>query len=84
MLMRYIAAGENYEGLLSWKNLMLSMRNDIRYREVFPQQQYNRMFKAADTQEQIDLLNTDESTKYANHFDTYNRAEYEQYAPGRI
>jgi DNA sulfur modification protein DndC len=63
---------------------MLSMRNDIRYREVFPRQQYNRMFKATDTQEQIDLFNTDESTKYTIHFDTYKRAEYEQYAPGRM
>lgn len=82
MLLRYIAEGKNYEGLLEWKNLMLAMRNDIRYREVFPRQQYNRMFKTMDMPDQLDLFNTDESTKVVNNFETYRRAEYEQYAPG--
>ena len=36
MLLRYIQEGHNYSGMLEWKKLMLSMRNDIRYREIFP------------------------------------------------
>jgi DNA sulfur modification protein DndC len=60
----------------------LTMKNDIRYREVFPRQQYNRLFKSTNVLEQVDLFNTDESTKNTNRFDTYKRAEYEQYAPG--
>lgn len=82
MLLRYIAEGKPYQGLLEWKNLMLAMRNDIRFREVFPRQDYNRLFKSTDRLEQVDLFDTDESTKILNHFETYQRAIYEHYAPG--
>jgi DNA sulfur modification protein DndC len=81
MLLRYIAEGKNYQGLLEWKNLMLAMRNDIRYREVFPRQYYNRIYKSQNQVEQVDLFNTDDSTKVLNHFETFKRADYE-YAPG--
>jgi DNA sulfur modification protein DndC len=84
MLLRYIAEGMAYEGMLAWKNLMLSMRNDIRYREIFPRQDYNRYFKSVKTADQIDLFDTDETTKNANRFDTYRRAIYEEYAPGGL
>jgi DNA sulfur modification protein DndC len=83
MLLRYIAEGKTYEGLLAWKNLMLAMRNDLRFREVFPRQRYKQMDRISDKNtNQIDLFDTDESTIYANRFETYRRAEYEQYAPG--
>jgi DNA sulfur modification protein DndC len=81
MLIRYIDEGHKYEGLLEWKNLMLSMRNDIRYREVFPRQYYNRIYKSQNQVEQVDLFNTDDSTKTLNHFETFRRAVYD-YAPG--
>lgn len=82
MLLRFIEEGQNYQGLLEWKNIMLAMRNDIRYREVFPRQQYNRFFKANDKPEQIDLFNTDEETKNINNFETYRRNKYDAYSPG--
>lgn len=80
--LRFIAEGHNYEGLLEWKTLMLSMRNDIRYREVFPRQYYNRINKQSSELEQVDLFDTDESTKADNYFKTYARALTDSYAPG--
>lgn len=82
MLLRFIAEGHNYDGLLEWKSLMLSMRNDIRYREVFPRQYYNRILKQQDKPTQVDLFDTDESTKVENHFEIYGRALTDSYAPG--
>lgn len=82
MLLRFIEEGHNYQGLLEWKNLMLAMRNDIRYREVFPRQQYNRFFKTNDKPEQVDLFNIHEETKNSNNFETYRRNKYETYSPG--
>ncbi|MEI2356685.1 phosphoadenosine phosphosulfate reductase domain-containing protein [Mesobacillus zeae] len=82
MLTRFIAEGHNYEGLLEWKNLMLSMRNDIRFREVFPRQYYNRISKNINGPEQVDLFDTDESTIADNYFETYQRATTDSYAPG--
>ncbi|KZE67926.1 hypothetical protein AWM68_17280 [Fictibacillus phosphorivorans] len=82
MILRFIAEGKNYQGLLEWKNLMLSMRNDIRYREVFPRQYYTRIFKEDNQPNQIDLFNTDESTSFMNQFETFKRADHETYAPG--
>lgn len=82
MLLRFIEEGHNYEGLLEWKSLMLQMRNDIRYREVFPRQFYNRINKQVSELEQVDLFDTDESTKAANYFETYGRALTDSYAPG--
>ncbi|MFT9600388.1 hypothetical protein [Mesobacillus sp.] len=82
MLLRFIEEGYNYEGLLEWKTLMLQMRNDIRYREVFPRQHYNRIQKFRDKPAQVDLFDTDESTKAANYFQTYERALTDSYAPG--
>lgn len=82
MLLRYIEEGQNYKGLLDWKNLMLAMRNDIRFREVFPRQQYNRILKSQINQEQIDLFDTDETTRAMNRFKKYKRASYDSYSPG--
>lgn len=46
MLTRFIEEGQiDYTYLLNWKNLMLRMRNDIRYREVLPRQKYNKLKK---------------------------------------
>ncbi|QCJ45424.1 hypothetical protein FAY30_26100 (plasmid) [Bacillus sp. S3] len=80
--MRFIAEGHRYEGLLEWKTLMLQMRNDIRLREIFPRQHYNRILKQVDKPEQVDLFDIDESTKAANNFETYERALTDSYAPG--
>lgn len=80
--MRFIEEGHNYRGMLEWKNLMLSMRNDIRYREVFPRQKYNRFFKSLEQTGQIDLFDTMEETKQSNYYETYKRNEYDTYYPG--
>lgn len=80
--LRFIEEGHNYKGLLEWKNIMLAMRNDIRYREVFPRQQYNRFFKTNDKPEQFDLFNTSDETKNNNNFETYRRNKYDSYSPG--
>ncbi|RHW35949.1 hypothetical protein D1B31_17815 [Neobacillus notoginsengisoli] len=83
MLLRFIAEGHNYQGLLEWKTLMLAMRNDIRYREIFPRQHYNRMKKQkGDKPAQVDLFDIDETTKATNYFETYGRATTDSYAPG--
>ncbi|MEK4671097.1 phosphoadenosine phosphosulfate reductase domain-containing protein [Niallia sp. FSL R7-0271] len=84
MLQRYISDGYNYLGLLEWKNLMLSMRNDIRYRETLSRPNYKAMLKQNDDVGQIDLFNINENTKYANQFETFKRIKQVDYSPGGL
>ncbi|NRD80858.1 phosphoadenosine phosphosulfate reductase family protein [Bacillus sp. BRMEA1] len=88
MLLRQIQEGKSkYQYLLEWKELMLRMRNDIRYREVLPRQQFNKKLKELsqdrDRSNQIGLFELDENP-YIDRYHTFKRAEYNEYAPGAM
>jgi len=76
MLLRYIQEGKSgYTHLLRWKQTMLDMRNDIRYREVLPRPVLLK--KLESNEKTVDLF-----TLSADDFDTFQRANYETYEPG--
>jgi DNA sulfur modification protein DndC len=88
MLLRHVEEGkEDYRYLLEWKNLMLSMRNDIRYREILPRPQLKKklkeMVKDQEKMNQLCLFDTEE-TKYEHRYETFKRAIYEEYTPGAM
>ncbi|PMC36270.1 hypothetical protein CJ195_15790 [Bacillus sp. UMB0899] len=92
MLTRFIEKGQiDYTYLLNWKNLMLRMRNDIRYREVLPRQKYNKLKKSLSTkitnEDQLSLYELNEVTeveKYVHDYESFDRANYIEYAPGAL
>lgn len=92
MLTRYISNGyTDYSYLLEWKNLMLRMRNDIRYREVLPRQKYNKFRKALSTRaiengqlNLYELSEVAETEKYINDYESFDRVSYDEYAPGAL
>jgi 3'-phosphoadenosine 5'-phosphosulfate sulfotransferase (PAPS reductase)/FAD synthetase len=89
MLIQLIKDGkEDYVHLLEWKKLMLKMRNDIRFREVLPRQQFNKKLKGLEVkrqnQNQIGFLDEMEEYKYTHYFESFQRANYEEYAPGAM
>ncbi|WP_066412813.1 hypothetical protein [Sutcliffiella cohnii] len=89
MLVRHIQEGKSkYQYLLDWKTLMLRMRNDIRYREVLPRQQFNRKLKElADDRkkkQQVGVFDLLEEYTYLDRYTTFKRAEYDEYAPGAM
>lgn len=63
---------------------MLSMRNDIRYRETLSRPNYKAMLKKNEEVEQIDLFNINETTKYTNQFETFKRIKQVNYSPGGL
>lgn len=86
MLVRHIQEGKTkYQYLLDWKTLMLRMRNDIRYREVLPRQQFTKKLKELsqnrEGMNQIGLFELDENP-YLDYYNTFKRATYDEYAPG--
>ncbi|MCM3443946.1 MULTISPECIES: hypothetical protein [Metabacillus] len=88
MLTRHIQEGKTkYQYLLDWKTLMLRMRNDIRYREVLPRQQFNKKLKelSQDRNEsnQVELFELAENP-HIDRYNTFKRAEYNEYAPGAM
>ncbi|MCM3216784.1 hypothetical protein WKH57_25005 [Niallia taxi] len=84
MLSRYISDGYNYLGLLEWKNLLLSMRNDIRFRETLSRPKYKSILDNDGDFEQFDLFSTNEETKYTNQFETFKRIQQLNYSPGGL
>lgn len=86
MLLRHINEGKiKYRALLEWKNLMLAMRNDIRFREIIPRMQFKKKmkeFEKKNSNQLLDIFELDESTKYVNHFETFQRVENTTYTPG--
>ncbi|WP_066297769.1 phosphoadenosine phosphosulfate reductase domain-containing protein [Bacillus sp. FJAT-29937] len=85
MLLRFIEEGKPYQGLLDWKNLMLNMRNDIRYRELMRRQTYNKKVNEYELDKgKIDLFDLDDSTKDINRYETFKRAKYDIYEPGSL
>lgn len=85
MLKRYISEGKKeYQYLLDWKNLMLAMRNDIRYREIIPRQQFKRKMKELQEKQTapLDLFSVMDEGNAENHFLSFKRVEYQDYAPG--
>jgi DNA sulfur modification protein DndC len=78
MLLRYIEEGRSgYDYLLRWKQTMLDIRNDIRYREVLRRPILQKKLK----QEPKD---DDLFTMSADYYDSYRRVEYEVYEPGGL
>lgn len=89
MLVQLIKDGrEDYVHLLEWKKLMLRMRNDIRYREVLPRQLFKKKLKELEIKRQngnqIGFLEEMDEHKHIHHYETFNRASYEEYAPGAM
>ncbi len=87
MLLGLISEGyDSYKHLLEWKKLLLAMRNDVRYRELLPRQQYRKqeqkLQEQRDAQQQVGLFDEGE---YSNkhYYESFERANYE-YAPGAM
>lgn len=75
MLIRYIEEGRSgYTHLLKWKQTMLDMRNDTRYREVLRRPV---LYKKIETKQNMDLF-----TFASDHYDSFQRAECDSYEPG--
>ncbi|PGT83248.1 hypothetical protein COD11_13005 [Bacillus sp. AFS040349] len=88
MLLRHIEEGKtDYKYLLDWKSLMLRMRNDIRYREVLPRQQFNKKLKELEQDRsqsnQMGLFELSENP-YLDQYHSFKRATYDEYAPGAL
>lgn len=86
MLVRHIQEGKTkYQYLMDWKTLMLRMRNDIRYREVLPRQQFTKKLKELSQERegtnQIGLFELVENP-HLEYYNTFKRAIYDEYAPG--
>lgn len=84
MLLQLIGEGKkDYRHLLEWKKLLVSMRNDIRYREALNRREFTKSVKSFKTKSlyQGDLFaGTDEQHKH--HYEAFQRAIFEEYEPG--
>jgi len=76
MLLRYInqKGCDEYQHLLDWKNALISMRNDIRYREAIPRRRYNTLMKESIIDGHL----------FDNDYETFQRADYPEYIPGGL
>jgi DNA sulfur modification protein DndC len=89
MLVRHIEEGKSkYQYLLDWKTLMLRMRNDIRFREVLPRQQFNKKLKELaekrKKKQQVGLFELFDEHAYTDRYMTFQKAERDEYAPGAM
>lgn len=76
----------NYHYLQEWKNYMLDIRNDVRFRLPTQRQKFNSHQKnAEDLRDDFNLFSTDciqdPSERRRHRYETFNRATF-NYAPG--
>ena len=88
MLVRHIEEGKTkYQYLLEWKNLMLRMRNDIRFREVLPRQLFKKKLNVLKLERESSnyLSFFEEGDLSLRHrYESFKRASYEEYLPGAM